>query len=107
MKLQSKYCCTIYYIILFDIVSRVRLGAGERLRDEAGRGGRGRALVVGLGGGGLPAYLSLRCRLAVQVCPRHPVPAATGIGAGTHCYSGFPNLCNLKTTSGGLKTVHL
>lgn len=94
-------------MILFKFVSGVRLGAAERLRDEGRRGGRGRALVVGLGGGGLPAYLSLRCGLAVQVCSRQPVTAGTGTGAGTNCCSDFPKLCNLTTTCGRLKTVRL
>lgn len=42
---------------------------GDRLNAAAPSkdGGRAKAMVVGLGGGGLPAYLALRCQLAVTV----------------------------------------
>lgn len=47
--------------------------AGAALAARAEGGGRGASLVIGLGGGGLPAFLATRCRLAVEAVELDPV----------------------------------
>ena len=42
-------------------------GAGPHLQQLAAAGSLGRALVVGLGGGGLPVFLQRHCGLCVDV----------------------------------------
>lgn len=46
--------------------------AGDRLRAASAGGGRAEALVVGLGGGGLPVFLSRCCGLAVDAVELDP-----------------------------------
>lgn len=47
--------------------------SGSALEARSQGGARGAALVIGLGGGGLPAFLTLRCRLAVDAVELDPV----------------------------------
>ena len=49
--------------------------AGEQLEASSIAGGRGTALVVGLGGGGLPVFLSRCCGLSVHAVELDPVVA--------------------------------
>ena len=46
---------------------------GDRLEAASAAGDQGTALVVGLGGGGLPVFLSRCCGLAVEAVELDPV----------------------------------
>ena len=60
------------YIMSAGVIASLYPAAGDRLRAASEGGARARALVVGLGGGGLPAFLARCCGLAVEAVELDP-----------------------------------